>query len=149
MTLDEKMLGAVQAYFDLFNTGDGVGIAGLFSDAAEIHDPVGTPPKIGKAEITAFYAMATRAGSRLEQMGPVRLAGNEAAFPFRCHVKAIKSEDKAVDVELPTGPMIIDIIDVFQFDNSGKIVKMQAYCCLLYTSPSPRDKRQSRMPSSA
>ena len=24
-----------------------------------------------------------------------------------------------------------------------------ARCCLLYTSPSPRDKRQSRMPSSA
>ena len=24
-----------------------------------------------------------------------------------------------------------------------------AQCCLLYTSPSPRDKRQSRMPSSA
>ena len=23
------------------------------------------------------------------------------------------------------------------------------WCCLLYTSPSPRDKRQSRMPSSA
>ena len=27
--------------------------------------------------------------------------------------------------------------------------KGQAYICLLYTSPSPRDKRQSRMPSSA
>ena len=25
----------------------------------------------------------------------------------------------------------------------------QLYACLLYTSPSPRDKRQSRMPSSA
>ena len=25
----------------------------------------------------------------------------------------------------------------------------RANCCLLYTSPSPRDKRQSRMPSSA
>ena len=25
----------------------------------------------------------------------------------------------------------------------------QCYNCLLYTSPSPRDKRQSRMPSSA
>ena len=24
-----------------------------------------------------------------------------------------------------------------------------SYACLLYTSPSPRDKRQSRMPSSA
>ena len=26
---------------------------------------------------------------------------------------------------------------------------IDAYTCLLYTSPSPRDKRQSRMPSSA
>ena len=26
---------------------------------------------------------------------------------------------------------------------------VRAACCLLYTSPSPRDKRQSRMPSSA
>ena len=37
----------------------------------------------------------------------------------------------------------------------GEIVAIQADvsnqkdCCLLYTSPSPRDKRQSRMPSSA
>ena len=29
------------------------------------------------------------------------------------------------------------------------IERMGAYSCLLYTSPSPRDKRQSRMPSSA
>ena len=27
--------------------------------------------------------------------------------------------------------------------------KAESYPCLLYTSPSPRDKRQSRMPSSA
>ena len=30
--------------------------------------------------------------------------------------------------------------------NIGEIISI---CCLLYTSPSPRDKRQSRMPSSA
>ena len=29
--------------------------------------------------------------------------------------------------------------------NDGKVIRI----CLLYTSPSPRDKRQSRMPSSA
>ena len=28
-------------------------------------------------------------------------------------------------------------------------VNLRLYTCLLYTSPSPRDKRQSRMPSSA
>ena len=34
------------------------------------------------------------------------------------------------------------------FDDVG-IERAKDYACLLYTSPSPRDKRQSRMPSSA
>ena len=33
--------------------------------------------------------------------------------------------------------------------NSSFTVRKISYGCLLYTSPSPRDKRQSRMPSSA
>ena len=37
------------------------------------------------------------------------------------------------------------------FYNKDSLVKYGVICkfCLLYTSPSPRDKRQSRMPSSA
>ena len=37
------------------------------------------------------------------------------------------------------------------FDALAKLIEKQKlfYICLLYTSPSPRDKRQSRMPSSA
>ena len=31
----------------------------------------------------------------------------------------------------------------------AEITRLEAERCLLYTSPSPRDKRQSRMPSSA
>ena len=31
----------------------------------------------------------------------------------------------------------------------GKNIRLLEMFCLLYTSPSPRDKRQSRMPSSA
>ena len=36
-------------------------------------------------------------------------------------------------------------------EHMGRFIRetMQAEGCLLYTSPSPRDKRQSRMPSSA
>ena len=30
-----------------------------------------------------------------------------------------------------------------------RLAFLEDYICLLYTSPSPRDKRQSRMPSSA
>ena len=31
----------------------------------------------------------------------------------------------------------------------GALARRESWSCLLYTSPSPRDKRQSRMPSSA
>ena len=34
-------------------------------------------------------------------------------------------------------------------DDLSYVVQNLSNCCLLYTSPSPRDKRQSRMPSSA
>ena len=44
----------------------------------------------------------------------------------------------------------------FKQDMANEVVQLQAALqrtvydiCLLYTSPSPRDKRQSRMPSSA
>ena len=36
-----------------------------------------------------------------------------------------------------------------QIDNGEIVTAHCANTCLLYTSPSPRDKRQSRMPSSA
>ena len=43
--------------------------------------------------------------------------------------------------------------DAKSFDIDPHLVKLMwdepFYSCLLYTSPSPRDKRQSRMPSSA
>ena len=34
-------------------------------------------------------------------------------------------------------------------ESAAVLRRLMAYGCLLYTSPSPRDKRQSRMPSSA
>ena len=54
----------------------------------------------------------------------------------------------------------IDLADYLEFEiNNQGLIKLESDCndlslsddnfCLLYTSPSPRDKRQSRMPSSA
>ena len=39
--------------------------------------------------------------------------------------------------------------DAMAARGDGRRSVPQVYICLLYTSPSPRDKRQSRMPSSA
>ena len=40
--------------------------------------------------------------------------------------------------------------DTYVFSQDHKVIALQYVCvCLLYTSPSPRDQRGSRMPSSA
>ena len=50
----------------------------------------------------------------------------------------------------------LELIDVASYDNADYVIQLwdlfmasEWRTCLLYTSPSPRDKRQSRMPSSA
>ena len=39
--------------------------------------------------------------------------------------------------------------DHIRIDSYGTVDELNSYICLLYTSPSPRDQRGSRMPSSA
>ena len=61
----------------------------------------------------------------------VDLYEKEDHFGGHSFTYEIKEDDKIVPVDL------------------GFIVFNEVTYCLLYTSPSPRDKRQSRMPSSA
>jgi len=72
---------------------------------------VGTPVHDGFDAICAFYEGALKSGARLELTGPARCSGNAVAFPFQ--------------VMMPG--MIVDIIDVFEFDEAGKVVSMKAY----------------------
>ena len=46
-----------------------------------------------------------------------------------------------------TKDILDEILDIEE--TTGELVEPKPSTCLLYTSPSPRDKRQSRMPSSA
>ena len=41
------------------------------------------------------------------------------------------------------------MIDWVEYDDQRKKTPSEYYVCLLYTSPSPRDRTRSRMPSSA
>ena len=76
----------------------------------------------------------------------ISLAQNESAYPPS--PKAIE----AASVALASAYLYSDpdwtilraaIVDVHRIDSQ------QIICCLLYTSPSPRDRQKSRMPSSA
>ena len=127
--MSQQMKDTVQAYIDLFNAQDAQGIADLYAEDAVLIDPMGTPPKKGKAAILEFYTLAVKNGAKLELVGPTRIAGNSAAFPFKCTVGGMThvDGDVAVEVDLPKGGMIIDIIDTFQFNEDGKVTEMNAY----------------------
>ena len=59
---------------------------------------------------------------------------------------ALKTQDLAAFDNLQ--PLKIDILSFLSSDDLSQQVKNYSDC-LLYTSPSPRDMRRSRMPSSA
>ena len=62
----------------------------------------------------------------------------------------------ALNEELSIGTVVNDLMALRDDTGAGALIDDIVVCdngstdsCLLYTSPSPRDKRQSRMPSSA
>ena len=127
--MSEKIIKAVEEYFEFFNSQDAQGIAQLYADNAKVTDPVGTPTKVGKEAILAFYKLAVKNGAKLKRNGPIRISRNFAAFAFTVSVGAMTSVDKdvAVEVELPKGGMSIDVIDTFKFNEEGQITEMNAY----------------------
>ena len=76
----------------------------------------------GTLAVPAFFAVSTYP-KRAAQVVVVRVAARGGAFDA---------------MEAATGQT-----------GGSNLLSLQGGVCLLYTSPSPRDKRQSRMPSSA
>lgn len=114
MATPEEKKSAIERYIAFVSAGDVDGVVSLYAEDATLEDPVGSSPVTGHAAIRAFYERATKMGIQLEPTGPARLAGDEAAFPFR--------------VTTVGGPkMTIDVIDVFRFDATGKVATMRAY----------------------
>ena len=110
-----RAVAVVDAYVAAFAAGDAGAVAILFAPEATVEDPVGTTPVRGAANILAFYERAMAMDLRLDRTGPVRIAGDSAAFPFRIHYP-------------PTlGSRLTDVIDTFRFDSEGRILEMRAF----------------------
>ena len=101
----------VETYLSAVSRGDVEQVMALYADHATVEDPVGTEPKVGADAIRKFYGDAAQMSINLQGTGPVRCAGNAAAFPFRLSMQGLE----------------IDVIDVFEFDENGKVVSMKAY----------------------
>ena len=104
-------IAVVEKYIQALTTKDMNLIREIFAEDATAEDPVGSEPWRGIAGVVKFYQRAFDVGVELELTGPVRCAGNAAAFPFCCRA----------------GSMKIQVIDVFEFNSAGKVVAMKAY----------------------
>ena len=116
MVSEQQMKDAMQAYIDCFNRKDPEAIAAVYADDATVEDPVGSPLKKGKAEVAAFYKMAVATGAKLKLAAPIRAShGNSAAMAFD------------VQLNMPTGEAIIQVIDVMTFNDAGLFTSMRAF----------------------
>ena len=83
---------------------------------------------------------------------PVRAASQtDLRRASRAHDRAVAADDALLEwlrrVYAPIDRMLGEVIN--PFPKQLKALSADPYDCLLYTSPSPRDMRRSRMPSSA
>lgn len=115
MPSHEQMVAAVHAYVAAFATENSDAIVQLYAADATVEDPVGAPVRSGIEAIRDFYEMSVGTGAKLTLHGPVRTAGNIAAFAFSVHVT------------LEGAPCHIDVIDTFSFDANGRIAAMKAF----------------------
>ena len=111
----EHMTATVHAYAQAFLDENIDAVAQLYASNAVVEDPVGSAPYRGIEAVRAFYTASIATGAKLFIDGPVRTAGNVAAFAF------------AVRVTLNGVAQQIDVIDTFTFDDHGKVVEMRAY----------------------
>lgn len=111
------MKQAVAEYLARHSAGDVDGVVALFSDEAQVWDPVDSDPHVGGAAVRAFFEGTHGMVDRLTLTlsGPVRVAGRFAAFPM------------TVLSEMGDFRMELDVIDVMTFDDDGLIVEMKAY----------------------
>lgn len=113
--LEEKIFNAVEGYFAAFGKYDAGAVMALYAEDAVVEDPIGTPEKIGAKAIQTFYEKSMQSKAVLKRTGPIRINGNQAAFPFQAQVT------------MPAGRLEIDVIDVMTFNDDGKITSMRAY----------------------
>jgi steroid Delta-isomerase len=117
---DGLIRATIGRYQTTFNCGDRDGWLALFADDAELEDPAGSPPRVGRDGLAAFWDEMHVSG-RHDIERTVRMVqrplvcGLEAAWAFELHV--------------PHGEQIgvVEIIDQAVFTDDAQIRRLRAF----------------------
>jgi steroid delta-isomerase len=110
----------IERYQATFNSGDKAGWLALFSDDGELEDPVGSPPRVGRVGLTAFWD-EIHDGKRDGAERSVRMVQG----PMVCGLEAAW----AFELSIPYGDRVavVEIIDQAAFTDDGLIRRLRAF----------------------
>jgi steroid delta-isomerase len=112
----EQVRAVVDDYLASFPKKDRHAFLACFADDATQVDPVPSRPNVGKKAIGQFWDNIIAIADTLEpQLERVSVCGNHAAVVFT--MKAQSGD----------GGSAIEIVDIFEVDDDGKIASLHAY----------------------
>ncbi|HNA29733.1 MAG TPA: nuclear transport factor 2 family protein [Thiobacillaceae bacterium] len=110
-------LALIEAYFAALSRGDREAWLACFAPEGGLEDPAGTPPRVGRAQLTAFLAEVTGPLAEVDiQPTAIHLLGDTAAVSWRARLSARTGRQTRCEG-----------IDVFQFSAEGRIFKLTGY----------------------
>ena len=91
------------------------------------------------------------AGPTREAIDPIRYISNHSSGKqgYAIAEAAMEAGATVTLISGPTNLSVPDRVEIVNIESADEMLEKTLNICLLYTSPSPRDKRQYRMPSSA
>jgi steroid Delta-isomerase len=118
-TADALIRATIERYQATFNSGDRDGWLALFTHDGELEDPVGSPPRVGRDGLGAFWDEIHGDKGHVERT--VRMVQR----PLVCGLEAAW----AFELRIPRGQRIgvVEIIDQAVFTNDGLIRRLRAF----------------------
>lgn len=115
--MSDRVAETVNRYFERVTAADADAFVALFSDDAEVADPVGTPALHGPAAMAKFHGRLHRAWQSLTMTPQVlQVRGPSAAVHWTARGTSASGHDIAFDG-----------INVFEIDGDGRIARLAAY----------------------
>ncbi|QIX26488.1 SnoaL-like domain-containing protein [Nocardioides sp. JQ2195] len=111
----EEISRLCDAYLDAVSAHDPDAVVALFAEDAQQQEPVGSPPRVGHAEIRAFFEDSNDIPFRLTRFGPINVVGNRAAFQV------------LVEIDTPQGQVRMTTIDTIVVNEECLISELLAF----------------------